>query len=470
MTSTAPRKPLDDQPDLKVTPHPTVVEADRAVAREGDATGLEPRPRRSLAARLTRGFMQLLLPVLVVGAAIAAHQYLKATRPEVAKRPAKPAIFAVQTVSVALTSVRPSLELYGTTVAGREVEIRALVAGQVIRTSEALRDGGQIEKGETILSIDPFEYRQSVDEVDAQIAELKAKVKELDASLAVEQATLKFAREQAQIAKADLARAEPLSQRGALSERGVDERRQVLSQRRQAVSTLENNVAVWQARIAQQKAAINRLEANRRRAAQKLAETELKAPFDAYVTDVGAQVGRMVSVNDRVATLIDRNWIEVAFTVTDRQFGRLARGPDGLVGRKVKVSWNVGKRPFTYNAMIDRVGASVSATAGGVQVFARIEDPATGVGLRPGAFVEVSVPDTNFESVARLPGTAIFDTDTVFVVADGKLQSRRVDVLASAGSDVLVRGDIRAGEKIMTTRLSLPGDGVRVREIAADGS
>ena len=82
MTSTAPRQPLEDQPDLKVTPHPTVVEADRGIARGGDATRLEPVPRRSLAARLTRGFLQLLLPILVVGAGLAAHQYLKATRPE----------------------------------------------------------------------------------------------------------------------------------------------------------------------------------------------------------------------------------------------------------------------------------------------------------------------------------------------------------------------------------------------------
>lgn len=470
MTSTAPRKPLDDQPDLKVAPHPTIVEADRALARGGDATRSEPAPRRSLAVRVVRGFFQILLPVLVIAAGFATYQYMKSTRPEVPKRPTKPAVFAVETTPVAFTSVRPNLNLYGTTVAGREVEIRALVAGQVVETNDALRDGGQIEKGATVLAIDPFEYRQSVDEVDAQIAELKAKVNELEASLAVEQATLRFAREQAEIAQADLKRAEPLSRRGALAERSVDERRQVLSQRRQAVSTLENNVDVWQARIRQQRAAINRLEANRRRAAQKLAETELKAPFDAYVTDVGAQVGRMVSVNDRVATLIDRNWIEVAFTVTDSQFGRLARGPGGIVGREVKVSWNVGNQPFIYDAVIDRVGASVSATAGGVQVFARIKDPASGVGLRPGAFVEVSVPDTRFDKVARLPGTAIFDSDTVFVVADGKLYARKVDILATAGQDVLVRGDIRAGEKIMTTRLSLPGDGVRVQEIATDGS
>jgi RND family efflux transporter MFP subunit len=469
MTSTAPKQPSDEKPDLRVAPHPAVIEAEEARARQADGTETPPRPKRSLAARLTRGFFQLLLPILVIAAGVASYQYLKATRPEVAKRAPKPAVFAVKTAPVVFESVQPDLNLYGTTVAGREVEIRALVAGQVVSTSDALRDGGEIGKGATILKIDPFEYRQSLDEIAAQVGELKAKVNELQASIAVEQATLKFAREQAEIAAADLERAEPLSRRGAVAERTVDERRQALSQRRQAVATLENNLAVWEARIAQQKAAIQRLEANRRRATQKLAETELKAPFDAYVTNVGAQVGRMVSVNDRVATLIDRNWIEAAFTVTDRQFGRLARGDEGLVGRKVQVRWNVGAKPFVYDAVIDRVGASVSAAAGGVQVFARITEPADGVGLRPGAFVEVSVPDTRFENVARLPTTAIFESDTVFVVADGKLDARTVEVVTATGEDVLVRGDIRAGEKIMTTRLSLPGDGVRVREIAANG-
>ncbi len=469
MTSTAPKQAPDEKPDLRVAPHPAIVTEEDARARAGDATEASPPQKRSLAARITRGFFQLLLPILVIAAGLAAYQYLKSTRPEVAKRTPKPAVFAVKTAPVVFQTIQPQLKLYGTTVAGREVEIRALVAGQVVSTNDALRDGGEIKKGATILGIDPFEYRQAIDEVDAQLVELNAKVSELEASLAVEQTTLRFAREQAALATADLERAEPLSRRGAVTERAVDERRQTVSQRRQAVATLENSVAVWQARIAQQKAAIQRLEANRRRAAQKLTETELKAPFDAYVTNVGAQVGRMVSVNDRVASLIDRNWIEVAFTVTDRQFGRLARGDDGLVGRKVEVRWNVGAKPFTYDAVIDRVGASVSAQAGGVQVFARITEPATGVGLRPGAFVEISVPDTRFKEVARLPGTAVFDADTVFVVADGKLDARKVNVLATTGEDVLVRGDIRAGEKIMTTRLSLPGEGVRVREMAADG-
>jgi RND family efflux transporter MFP subunit len=370
---------------------------------------------------------------------------------------------------VAFATVRPELRLFGSTVAGRRVEMRSLVAGQVATTSDNLRDGGKISAGEMILSIDSFNFASALEESEALANETNAKIKEFEASLVVEQGNLKFAREQVALAETDLNRAEPLSRRGTVTERVVDERRLVLNQRLQTVAQMENSIKVWQARIAQQKAVLRRLETSRRVAAQRLTETRLVAPFNAYVTDVGAQVGRMLGVNDRVATLIDRDWIEVVFTVTDRQFGRLAVGGEGIEGRIVEVRWNVGDKPLVYQAKIDRVGASVSSEAGGVQLFARVRDPADGVGLRPGAFVEVLVPDAEFTEVARLPSTAVFNGDTVYAIKDGKLVSRKVTIVSTSGSDVLVRGGVKAGDRIMTTRLSLPGDGVRVKEAGARG-
>lgn len=462
MTSTANKKP-----DLKVASE-TVIEPVRKDRHAPDGTDQQagaPAPERSMLTRLTRGFFQLLLPILVIAAGLAARQYLVATKPEAPVRKAKPNIYAVATIPVAFGTVQPELKLFGTTVAGRQVEIRSLVAGQVISTSDDLRDGGKIATGDAILTIDPFNFKSDLQDNEAQAGEVAAKINELEASLAVERGNVSFARQQSKLAARDLKRAEPLSRRGTVTERLVDDRRLVLIQRRQAVTQMENNIKVWQARIAQQKAAMVRLETGRRRAAQRLAETKLVAPFNAYVTDVSAQVGRMVGVNDKVATLIDRDWIEVDFTVTNRQFGRLARGAGGIEGRKIEVRWQLGEQPLIYSARIDRVGANVSSQAGGVQLYARIEKPADGVGLRPGAFVEVRVPDTEFTEVASLPSSAVFNGDTVFVVKDGKLASRKIKIISTSGSNVLVRGAIEAGERIMTTRLSLPGDGVRVKQV-----
>ena len=438
---------------------------------DGPPPGVQRAPkRRSLTATVARRFFQVLLPILVIAAGLAAYQYLKSTKPQVAKRTPRPTVFNVQTMPVTFAAHTPKLQLFGTTVAARELEIRSLVAGTILKTNDQLREGGELNAGDTIIEIDPFDYKAALADTRNQLLESKARLREMRASLVVEQGNLRFSREQLVIATRDLERAQPLSVSGAVSKRTVDDRRTTFVQRRQAVQQSENNIQVWQARIAQQEATIERFKTSLLRAQRRVAETKLKVPFNAYVSDVSAQVGRIVSVNDRIATLIDKDRIDVLFTLTDQQFGRILRSDEGVVGRELVVSWNVGRKPIQFRARIVSVSAKVSAEAGGVQVYARIVDAAKGVGLRPGAFVEIAVPDVPYKNVARLPGTAVYDSRKLYIVQDGKLVERKIEIVGAAESDLLVRGEIKSGDKIMITRLSTPGPGVRVRERSSNGS
>lgn len=354
--------------------------------------------------------------------------------------------------------------MFGTTVAGREVDIRALVSGQIIKTGETLREGGQIDAGELLLKIDPIDYRTGLAELEAQLLETRAKISEFENELAAGKQSLKHAREQVELALTDLSRATPLVKRGTVSARTVDDRRQIVLQRQQAADQIENNLPVWEARIAQQIAAVSRIDTAIERAQRRLAETELRAPFSAFVTEVGAQVGRLVSSNDKVATLIDRNWIEVRFNLTDEQFGRIVAKEGPLDGRQVEVRWVLGNNTFTYPATIERIGARISSATGGVEVYARIKDPSQPVPLHPGAFVEIDVPDTKFNAAFRLPSTALYSGDTVYVIEKERLVPRKVRVIGGIEKDILVDGEISDGDRVMITRISTPGEGVKVTE------
>jgi len=417
-------------------------------------------------ARLAWGVAKLVLPVLVVGLAIAGYRYLKATKPEAPKLPRQERTFNVTTVVVQPSDERPRLTLYGTTVSGRQVEIRARVSGPVIETSPALVEGGALAKDETILAIDPFDFANSLAEIEAQLAETRARIKELEASIESEKTSLGHARAQLQLAIEDVQRAEPLAARGAVTERTVDERKQIMLQRRQAADQIANSISVWEARVGQSRATAARLETALERGRRRLEETRLVAPFNAYVAEVTTQVGRMISANDKVATLIDRDWIEVRFTLTDAQYGRIVSSEGTLSGRKVVVAWMLGETAFHYTATVERVGARVTSEAGGVEVFARIEDPRKPVPLRPGAFVTVQLDDIVFRDVVRLPGASLYDRNTVYVIEDGRLAPRSVELAGSDGADILVKGDLHAGERVVATRLSTPGAGVAVKETA----
>lgn len=409
--------------------------------------------------------MKSVVPVLVIGAGLATYQYLKATRPEKQSRPPQERVFSVKTIAAEAKTVQPKIKVYGTTVSGRRVDIRALVSGRVIETSSDLREGGSIGAGDMLVRIDPFSYESAVQESSALLAEAKARVNELEASIASDTASLKSAQEQLALAKTDVARAEPLAKRGTVSKRVLDERIQTRLTRQQSVDQLTNSIKVWTAKVEQQKATIARLEAALALSERRLDETVLKAPFNAYVVDVTSQEGRMVGANDKIATLIDRDWMEVKFTLSNQQFGRLVADSKTLEGRDVDIVWVLGSKEVRYPAKIVRVGAEVSADTGGVEMLARIDNPSTPIPLRAGAFVDVYVPDTTFEGVFQVPPTALYSGDTVYVVEDERLVARQVDVVGSLKNDLLIKGPIASGAQIVATRVSTPGTGVRVQVV-----
>ena len=141
-----------------------------------------------------------------------------------------------------------------------------------------------------------------------------------------------------------------------------------------------------------------------------------------------------------------------------------------MIGRNVKVLWYIGTEPHSFTAVIDRVGADVASARGGIDVFARILDAtalsdASGVSvLRPGAFVEVLVPDRVYAAAASIPEAALFGGDHVFVVVDGRLERRAAMPLAFDEGRLIVRGDFADGDIVLATRLVEAGEGLRVAD------
>jgi len=411
-----------------------------------------------------RTIAQAVLVVAILGAGYFGYQALLANKEQVAQRPAREQVFAVRTVPVAYSTHIPTLSLYGEAVAGRQVELRVLAPGEVVRIGENLRDGSLVKRGETLLEIDKFAYQGALVEARANLREAQARLAESAARVKLEQDGLVRAEEQLTLARRDLDRALELAKGGALSEKTVDDRKLVVSQREQAVEQHRNTLAVEEARADQQRAGIARLEWRVAEAERHLANTMLAAPFDAHVRGVSAEVGRVMNASDVAATLIGADDIEVRLSLTDNQYGRIVAEAGTVIGRPVDVVWNLGAVSTRYAGRIERVAAQIRSETGGVEVFARV-DPSSGApALRPGAFVKVLVPDRAYPNAVRLSETALYGADTVYVVADGRLERREVELLGHAGGDVFVSGALKPDERVVTSRISEIGEGLKVEE------
>ncbi|WP_422364602.1 efflux RND transporter periplasmic adaptor subunit [Pyruvatibacter mobilis] len=409
-----------------------------------------------------RPWWRRFMPLIILVGAIGIFMVLRATQPTLTPEPPEERSWTVRAAAVTFTDIQPQLQVFGEVVAGRKVELRALVAGEILETGENFREGGIVSTGDTLVRIDPFDYEAARDDAVASLAEGKARLAEIKARAALEDEALANARQQLTIRQRDLNRAVRLSKSGNISQATVDDRRLAVAQQQAQVDQRESNVAQELSRVEQQEAVIQRLEVALRRAERDLGNTRIVAPFTGFVGSVAAEQGKRVGLNDRLADLTDADRLEARFTLTDAQYGRIIAAEGRVTGRPATVLWRVGGRTLEYTATIERVGAEISAASGGVEAFARLETKGTETPLRPGAFVEVRLPDTRYTQVALLPETALFDGDTIYAIVDGRLEPRKVEVATRTPEGILVSGNLAEGDQVLVTRFNEAGPGVRV--------
>lgn len=429
----------------------------------GDDEAKRTRHRRAF----WRVPVQFALMLAALAAGYVGMEQMTAARPDRPPRVFQPTIYAVEAVTATLQDNRPTIALFGEVQAPRNVDIRPQVAGEIVSVHPDLRVGQRVEAGTVIAEIDRFDYEGALAEAEANLAQAEGALAENAARIAAEREQLAGAEEQLELARNDLERARSLSERGAATAQQLDERRLVVSQREQAVSQRRNNLVVEEAQRVQQQAGITRLEWLVRQAERNLANTVLRAPFSGVVSAAAAEPGRVAGSADVVASLYDDRRLEARFTLTNAQYGRLSASGEEVIGRPLEATWTVGTASFAYSGVIDRVGATVAADLGGVELFARLDAGDHALPLRPGAFLEITVPDRLYAESFRLPEAALFDGSHVFAIVDGALERRQVQLSAFTGDEVIIANagqtELQPGEQVLTTRLTEADEGLPVR-------
>ncbi|MGI9365528.1 MAG: efflux RND transporter periplasmic adaptor subunit [Rhizobiaceae bacterium] len=421
-----------------------------------------PKRRQPVWLKLFLALVQAVLMVAILFGSYMIAKRMIDDKPEPRQRRAFQTVYTIETVTAQASDYQPVITSYGQTVAERSVALRALVSGEIVRVNPKLRAGARIMREEPLVEIDSFNYEGALAEAEANLAEARAKIIENEAQVSLETSKKLSASEQLDLARADLSRVESLKERQTATQQQVEVRKLVVSQRRQALALAEDTIKVQKARNEQLKASLLRLQWRVEQAKRNLESTVLKAPFTGIVRSTDAEIGRAITANDVVVSMYEAGSLEAKFTLTDAQFGRLETGEEGLIGRKVEVIWSVGGEDWVYPAMIDRIGAEISSTRGGVELFARITDNNNEVSIRPGAFVEVRVPDRIFPNTIVVPDTAIYGTNTVYTAVEGKLVEKTVKVGGYEGEKALISEGLETGDEVLITRITEVSAGLNV--------
>ena len=337
---------------------------------------------------------------------------LRATKDEPVMLVIEEKSWPVSVIEAQYDDVNPTLALFGEVITSRRSELRALVGGQVIEVGKNFKEGAVVKKGELLLKIDDFEYRNSVIEETAKL----------------------------EVMNRDFERADELFKQGSISEQFRDNALLEKTQQELVLSESEKD----------------------------LRDTELFAPFDGVINDVQATLGKQVSTfNDKIGEIIDIKNMEVRFSISKAQYGRLLEDESAIVGRAIEMKWTVGQRDLIFDAYISRVGAEITSNTGGVNIFANIElDNDQETPLRPGAFVRLRMPDKTYKSVISIPETAVYEDEYIYIIKDQRLKKAVIVISGYDQSNVLIQPAeelmIQNGDLIVTNQLREAGEGVKV--------
>lgn len=250
--------------------------------------------------------------------------------------------------------------------------------------------------------------------------------------------------------EADYQRAMELYDQGLLSEQ---EQQQVTSQ----YATTKANLAAGEAQVQQSTAREALL-------AEQFANTRVRAPFDAVVSDRYLDRGALVQPGTPILRLVEETPLLVQFRVPERDLSAVQTGAAFDVATEATAE-------RTFSGIVRRVAGEVRRNDRTVLVEGELAE--TDELLLPGMYADVSVSLRDLDNALIVPGTALLErvamdgarSTGVMVPVDGLAQWRAVTVAGRSGEYSAIAGPVEVGELVLTMGHNQLGHGSPVRVV-----
>ena len=381
-----------------------------------------------------RGARRYLVPAAVlILAAIGAYALIR-SRPSAQRTPPTRVARLVEVSPIRLADHVTTVSAMGTVLPARETRLAPRVSGEIVEASAEFAPGGVFAAGDEVVRIDPADFELLVRQRESAVSQAEAAY-------------------QLGVGQQAVARREFQLLGGAASEED-----RALMLRQPQLKSAEASLAA--ARAALEDARLD------------LGRTRVRAPFNSVLADKMADVGSQVGTSSSLGTLIgtDEFWVEVSVPVDQLRWIRIPSRA-GETGAAVKVyneaAWGKGVH---RTGEVIRLRPEVEEQGRMARILISVEDPLALQVRHAGlprmilsTYVRVEIEGATLSQVATVSRSALRDGNCVYLMgADGGLEIRPVEVVFRAGDAVYARG-LAAGERLVTTDLSAPVQGMPLR-------
>jgi RND family efflux transporter MFP subunit len=292
-----------------------------------------------------------------------------------------------------------------------------------------------VKEGQTLIRLDARDYEATVKLRESELARAELNLK-------LEQGNQRVAREEYQMLE-DIV--EDQDQELVLRQPHLEQARAALEAAKAALATAQLNVE----------------------------RCTVKAPFNAVVQEKLVDVGAQVSQSSRLLNLMgtDENWVQAKIPVDQLRWITIPDG-DGQQGSEVKVfdeaAWGTG---VWRQGSVLRLLGQLEDQGRLSQVLISVKDPLvldndeTGsLPLLVNSYVRVQIEGKTLEGVMPVKREYLHDGDNIWIMnKEDRMEIRPVEVVFRDKETVYLSGGLENGERIVTTDISAPVEGMLLR-------
>lgn len=362
--------------------------------------------------------------------------------------PAAKERIAVKTVAAERREQPDVLELTASLLPDEESRVTPLVGGRVSRVF--VERGAKVKEGAPLVQLRNADYRTAADAARAALQQARARLGigagEEERFEPAQSADVLAADANRRLAEDAAARAEKLSEGGAVSAAELEASRQRAAAAREQYAATLNGVRGSLVALKNAKLSLEQAERN-------LSDSTVRAPFAGEVAMRSVSVGEYVAPQQPVVTLVRTDPLRLELEIPQAEIARVREGQ--------RVELRVDAYPDrTFMGTLRYVGVAIAKQSRALTVEAVV--PNADGALRPGLFVKARVLIGGQRELVAVPRSAVFElggTRRAFVVIDHRVQERVLAVVGNEGDAVLVNEGLQPLERVADGQLDRLSDG-----------
>mgnify|MGYP005675037999 FL=1 len=209
-------------------------------------------------------------------------------------------------------------------------------------------------------------------------------------------------------------------------------------------------------------------------AKNKLNKTEIVAPYAGRIQSVNIDLGTTIIPGQPVGAMYTSSEIEITLAVKDNDLQFLSIPMDGRKlnpseqASVVIQSFYKGKTQSwegkleRVDGVIDPITRMINLIAVFKNDFIETDKPNLPIGL----FVEAKIDGITLKNIFEIPINSISKDNEVYIVdKDNQLELRKLTVLKKYSEFVIIKDGLKAGERIVTSKLSTASNGIKVNPV-----